>query len=125
MKRVILDTKMLLVPGSLGVNIPAELSRICDFQFKTCVLRANVNELEKLSKGHSKSAVNAKIGYKIALGLDIIEKEGYADDLLVEEAKDKDTIVATQDQNLKRRLKKQGSPHIILRQKRYLELIIP
>ena len=125
MKRIILDTNFLLAPGELGINIPAELGRICDFQFQVCVLKGTVDELKKLSEGHSKESINAKIGYKIAKSLDVIKSDGHVDDALVDEAKKDDSIIATQDQDLKRRLKKQKSPHIIIRGKRTLELIVP
>lgn len=123
MKKVILDTNMLLVPGSLGVDIGMELKRIMTTQYKVCVLQATIDELKKMAEGASKKAQNAKLGLKIAKTLSIIRKKGYTDDLLVEEAKKKNTIIATQDQDLKKRLKTAEKPHIVLRQKRYLMLI--
>ena len=125
MKRIILDTNMLLIPGSLGVDISRELKRIMTTQYNVYVLQATIDELKKMAVGASKKAQNAKLGLTIANTLGVIKKQGYADDILVEEAKKKDTFIATQDQDLKRRLVDIQAPHIVLRQRKILLVIVP
>jgi len=125
MKRIILDTNMLLIPGSLGVDISRELKRIMNVHYKVYVLQSTLDELEKLSVGASKKARNAKLGLTMAKTLGVIKKKGYTDDLLVKEAKKANTFIATQDQDLKRRLVKIKAPHIVLRQKKVLIFIVP
>lgn len=122
--KVILDTNMLMVPGSLGVDILSDLKRIMTKEYKVCVLQATVDELKKLAEGNSKIARNAKLGLSIIkqTKISILRKKGYADDLLVQEAQKPNTIIATQDADLKRRLKALSLPHIVLRQKSHLEL---
>ena len=124
MKKIILDTNFLLIPGANKVDIFSEIERICVFKYQIIVLDRTISELETLTQTPSKAGINAK------LGLDLIKKkkikviktkQGHTDDIIVEIA-DKDTIVATQDKDLKQRLKDRGIPVIILRSMRYLEL---
>ena len=52
-----------------------------------------------------------------------IESDEKDVDSLIQENLDKDTIVATQDIELKKELLKKGASVIILRQKKYLQLV--
>ncbi len=125
MKRIILDTNMLMVPGSLGVDILKEIDRICLSRYELCILKPTLKELEKLAKGKTKTSIQAKLALTLIkhAKMRVIESEGFVDDLLVKEGEEEGTIIATQDQPLKRKLKAQGTPTIILRNKRYLQLL--
>ena len=125
MKRIILDTNMLMVPGALGVDLLGEIERVCLFRYQLAILESTLHELAKLGKGKTKEAAQAKLALTLLkhAKMKIIPGEGFVDDLIVEEGKKKDTIIATQDRPLKRRLKAQGTPTIILRNKRYLQLL--
>ena len=128
MKKIILDTNFLLIPGSLKVDIFAEIDRICLFKYQVCVLDKTINELKKLAEGKSKTAKNAKLGLDLIKQKEvkIIKTENqkltHTDDLILALA-DKNTLVATQDRELKKRLK--SIPLIILRKKKYLDLKLP
>ncbi len=124
-KRVILDTNMLMVSGALNVDIIKEVKRVCDFKYQLYVLESSVEELKKLATGAKKEAFQAKLALQLITHakMKLIKGEGYADDLLVEEARKGNAIVATQDQDLKRALKKLNTPLLVLRQRRFLELI--
>lgn len=116
-KRIILDTNFLLAIGQFNIDIFSELERICDFPYSIYVLDKTVDELNRIASG-KKDKASAK------LVLDIIKdrvkilktKKGYADDLLVDLA-GKDTVIATQDKGLKKRIK---TKIITMRQKKYL-----
>lgn len=121
-KKVLLDTNFLLIPGQLGVDIFNELERLGFSLNKVKILDKTLKELEKIvetQKGKAKqSAMLAKSLIK-AKNVEILPTKGsdYVDELLIE-LKDK-YIIATQDKDLKTKLKN----IIVLRQKKYLQLI--
>jgi len=121
--KIVLDTNFLMIPGQLGLDIFSELERICDFSYKVFIVEETIKELEKIAE---KAKTSDKKAVRIAkeliktkkIGI-IPAKEGYVDDLLVELSKSEDIIVATNDTELKKRLKRA----IILKQKKYLSMI--
>ncbi len=124
-KRIILDTNFLMACGQFNLDIFSEIDRICHFPYSLFILDKTINELENLikkEKGKNKQA--AKLAFllirkkKIPL---LKTKEDGVDNLLYDIA-DKDTIVATLDKELKKRLKGKGILTITMRQKRYLIL---
>ncbi len=135
MKKVLLDTNFLLIPEQFRVDIFSELDRILG-KCELFTLDENVRELEKLLKeGSSSERKSAKIALalvkkknvsainteKTKKFLNSIKKPLDVDSLIVEFAK-KGFIIATQDIELKRRLKNKA-PMIILRKKKYLSMI--
>ncbi|MFT4282823.1 MAG: PIN domain-containing protein [Candidatus Woesearchaeota archaeon] len=126
-KLVVLDTNFLLIPGELGIDIFTEISRIMQEPHTICVLSSTIEELNKLiiKNGKKKEGFNAKLGYimikqkKIKV---INTKNEYADKDILDLAEKKDIIVATQDKELKTRLKKLKKQVILLKQKKYLEI---
>ncbi len=127
MKKIILDTNFLLIPYQFRVDIFSEIKRIADFKYELCVIDKTVDELKKIiekQKGKDRKAA--------ILGLIMLEQKG-AKLIKTKEKKDVDTlilntakkgyIVATQDAELKRKLKKAGISHIVLKGKSHLELI--
>ena len=131
MMKIYLDTNFLLIPIQFKVDIFGEIDRICDFPKEICVLSESLDELKNIvlkQKGKSREA--AKIALQIiakgvkqkSLNITAFSKEEGVDDILVELA-DKDTIIATQDQELKRRIKTKGGKIIILKSKKYLQLM--
>ncbi len=128
MKRIILDTNMLLVPSQWKVDIFSELERICFFPFEVATIGQAIMELNRiLNSGKGKPHREA------ALALAMIKRKNIkqlpsppaldADSSLLALGKEKDTIIATQDQELKRMLKRQGTPVITLRAKKYLIMV--
>lgn len=119
MKRIILDTNFLLAINQFKIDVFSELERICDFPYSVCILDKTIDELNKIiieQKGKDKEA--AKLALEIIKGkVEVLEtKKGYVDDILVGLA-GKDTLIATQDQELKRRVK---TGVIVIKQKKYL-----
>ena len=108
MKKVILDTNFLLIPGQFKVDIISEIGRIMDDEYKLCIIDQTVDELKKIiEEAPPKYRAAAKIGLMV-LKKNKIKKikteKGHVDDLIVAVA-DNRTVVATQDKELKARLK--------------------
>ena len=126
MKRIILDTNFLVIPIQFRVDIFSEISRICSFNYKLCIFEQTISELKNIIE---KQPVKSKKAAQFALKLikikniKIIKSEKKDVDSLILENLGNNTIVATQDIELKRQLLKKGASVIILRQKKYLELI--
>ncbi|MFH1439403.1 MAG: PIN domain-containing protein [Candidatus Woesearchaeota archaeon] len=141
-KKILLDTNFLMIPGNFGVDIFEEINRICNFNYKLYLLDKSINELKKLPDKAKKQRTKTKIAVNIALKLvESLVKDGklniiptktdikltkfrgmYVDDIIKDiTAKDKDNeyIIATTDIELRKHLKRV----VILRQKKYLELI--
>jgi|TARA_B100001971_G_C17972385_1_gene423055 rRNA-processing protein FCF1 len=124
MKKVIIDTNFLLIPIKFRVDIFSEIERICEFKYGLYIIDKTIDELDKIveeQRGKDKEA--AKIAKQLVKAKKVkvikTKKDKYADDLIVEAVK-KGDIVATQDKELKRRLKRKGVNSIGLRQKQYL-----
>lgn len=128
MKRILLDTNFLLIPGTLGVDIFREIERVADFQYQLCIIDRTLEELGKIIDEQSCSH---KAAAKLALKL--IESEGLerlktetiknVDELILKTANSQDFVVATQDKELKAKLRSKRVPLMILRQKKYLKIL--
>ena len=130
---------MLLVPGQHKVDIFTEIERIMDENYEIHILKGVMDELAKLAVGNSADAQAARLGkmllehqqkrdFAAATGtqckaLKIISqsKEKHVDDAIVSIAED-DTLVATNDAELKRRLLDKGIRVIYLRQQKHLTI---
>lgn len=122
MKReVIIDTNGLMVPGQFGIDIFMELKRL---GFDSYVVpRASVRELEKIStQGRGRDRTAAKIALSLLDRCTIVEKEGFADDVIMELATSKEDTVLTSDVELKKRLCSKGVSIVQLREQTHLSL---
>ena len=133
MKKIIIDTNFLVSAIRFKIDLFSGLQRICDFKYIIYVVDGTINELEKLAEtGKPKDTISAKIS------LELIKKKKIkitktpsknkrvknVDFLILNLIKKGNFIVATQDKELKRDIRKKGVPIIVLRQKKYLKLII-
>ena len=128
MKHVLIDTNFLLVPGQFGVDIFSEIDRIMIGPYELCVVDKTLAELRKIvdtASGKDKAAASLALRLVEAKKLHHLktEKNLNTDELIVELAKQPDFVVATQDMALKRILKQNSVPLIVLRQKKYLKLM--
>lgn len=126
MKAIILDTNFLTIPAEFKVDIFSEIDRICNFNYSLFVLDKSLDELEKIvetQKGKEKA--KARLALQLVKNKEIIilktNSDKTVDDLLVELSDDKNNIIATQDRELRKRLK--GKNTIFLRNKKYLEIM--
>ncbi|MAG07857.1 hypothetical protein CMO89_00110 [Candidatus Woesearchaeota archaeon] len=126
MIRIILDTNFLMAVSQFGIDIFAEIERICDFRYKLCIVDKTIDELNKLvesNKGRHGRAAKLALSLLKSKGVERIEtkEEGIVDKLILGIV-NKDFIVATQDRALKSGLKKKSIKLISIRQKKYLRL---
>ena len=126
MKKIILDTNFIIIPYKFNVDIFSEIDRISGFNYELCVIDKTIEELNKLAesgKGGGKRAAKLALALLKSKKVRELKSSGsYADDALLELASPIN-IIATQDIELKRRLKAKGVPFITLRQKKYLILM--
>ncbi|MBW2992972.1 nucleotide-binding protein [Candidatus Woesearchaeota archaeon] len=126
MRRIILDTNILMIPGQFKIDVFSEIRRVCDFSYHVYIVDKSVDELKKLASGKSRHAKAAKLGLSLmrAKGVGVIQtnEQGHTDDLIVSIVQ-KGDIVATQDMHLKRRVRGKGADIITMRQKKRLVLI--
>lgn len=127
MKQIILDTNFLLIPAQFKVDIFSEIERIIDAKYELAVLSTTIAELEKATKqGKGKDKDAARIALQLIDAKKIRKlqtTQTYVDKAILDIAAKDKTIVATQDRELKRKLKKQSIPVIVMRRKSHLELI--
>ncbi len=126
MKRIILDTNFLMLPGTVKLDIFSEIERILPEKHEICIMDKTLAELENIKKtqsGADKRAAQLAFGLIKAKGLKILAspQDRNVDQLILDTAGRED-LVATNDAALKQKLKEKGVPLIILRQKKYLEL---
>ncbi len=121
MKKILVDTNFLLVPFQFKVDIFKEIDRIIDEKYEVFIIDKTIDELEKLIKGgKEKERKAARMALQLIkkFNIKIINTQGDNVDDIIVKLKDKDTIVATMDKELKKRLK---GDVIVLRQKKYLK----
>lgn len=131
-KKIYIDTNFLLIPAQFKVDIFEELKRILYFPYELHVLNESIIELKQIKNKPGKAALQAKLTlalleHKIkqkSLNITAFSKELGVDDILVElaEKNAKDTLFATQDLELKRRIWEKGAKVIVLKNKKYLEI---
>ena len=113
MYTIVLDTNIILDVLKFKVDLFEELKRICNFKYNIKILDKTLKELE--------NKPNGKLALKFIKQKNIklinTTKRLYVDDLLLQ--LDKSYIIATNDKDLKRKLK--NHPIITLRQKKYLK----
>lgn len=128
--KVILDTNFLLIPGELGVDIFSEIERIMQEPYTLYVLDKTIEELETLiaKYGKRKEGFNTKLGYIMIKqkGLKTLPSSTseYADDAIFNLATKNPSkiIVATQDKELRKKLRGAFVRVIELKQKTHLTL---
>ena len=125
MKKIILDTNFILIPFSEKVDIFSEIDRIVEDSYKLFILDKTKEELESIIKNQrGKDRDAARFAKKYIPKLSVIETDSEldVDSLLVALAEEEGTIIATQDKDLKRKIKKLGKKVMVLRQKSHLAI---
>ncbi len=128
--KIVLDTNFLLIPAQFKVDIFSEIRRICDFSYELVVVPETVAELEGIAVSRGSSGKDRKAA---KLALELLKLKAFrvkvlknrklfkrADEAILAIA-DKNSCVATQDAELRRRLREKAVRLIILRQKQYLK----
>lgn len=124
---VILDTNFLFVPLRFGVDIFEELQRLLGGKVRCVVPSPVIEELRRLRRDAKPSAKReTDFALTLAERCEVVEgcvEAGETvDDALIRLATKWGAPVATNDGDLRRRLRAEGVPVIYLRQRAYLEV---
>ena len=127
MIKVIFDSNFLFVPSQFQIDIFEELTNLLNQRFEPILLSLTYRELLKIAeRGSPKMRKQASLALKLAEKCRLIhvEKglEETHDDVIVRVAAEWRCPVATNDRELRKRLRNVGVSVIFLRQKRRLEL---
>ncbi|WGI16991.1 hypothetical protein [Methanonatronarchaeum sp. AMET-Sl] len=119
---VVLDTNILMVPEQFNVDVFREIDRILNCNYSILVPSSVVKELEEIvSSGSGVDKRAAKIGLLLAKKHSVVDTKAVGDDAVIEVAVSKEnTVVATNDKELRERLRKKGIPLIYMRQGSHL-----
>ncbi|TAL51876.1 MAG: hypothetical protein EPN86_05910 [Nanoarchaeota archaeon] len=123
--KIYLDTNFLLIPAQFKVDIFSEIDRIVETPYAFYIFGQTFDELAKLEdKG-------LKLKREIAMTRELLKSKDLNIVRLPSNVKTVDdgllqltgSIVATQDLELRKKLAAKHTKMIVLRQKKYLELI--
>ena len=109
-----------MIPFQFKIDIFSELERICDFKYEIAIIDRTIEELTNINKAESKAALKL-IEIKQIKQIKT-DKNTIVDNLIINIVDKEKHIVATQDKELKQRLKEKNIQIITVRQKKYLNL---
>ncbi len=114
--RVLLDANIILAPTEIQIDLLGEIHRVLPGKVELITLEPVYRELKRRKRG---------IGIKIleALKVKVLPATGPADQAILDFAnKTPGVVVATNDEDLKRKLRERSVPVIFVRGKQKLEL---
>ena len=126
MRKVIFDANFLLLPFQFKIDIFSEIEALIG-RFEPIVLSTTLEELKKLSARKSeKIRRQASSALELAkkcrlMKVDMRPGESY-DDILLRVAKKCEYMVATNDSELRKRLREEGIAVVFLRQRARLQI---
>ena len=121
-KELILDSSFLMVVSrsKLAETLPLE-SMLASY--KLIIPRVVMRELEKMSKGKSSKAKNARLALEITQRYETVESaSGNTDDIIMEISRNRKAAVATLDSELISSLRAMQIPVVTLRKNRLVAL---
>lgn len=124
---VILDSNFLFVPLRFGVDIFEELQRLLGTTVRYIVTTPIIDELKFLRTG-GKPSFRKEVDFALGIthNCEVMEESlspsETVDDSILRVASENGFIVATNDAELRKRLRKVGIPVVFLRQKNHLEI---
>jgi rRNA-processing protein FCF1 len=125
--KVVLDANFFFLSSQFNVDVFEELENLLNRRFEPILLSSTQKELQGLAESSSpKQRKQAQLALRLAEKCRVVDvekglKETY-DDVIVRVAAEWKSPVATNDRELRKRLRKVGVPVIFLRQKRRLEM---
>jgi rRNA-processing protein FCF1 len=125
--KIILDSNFLLVPSQFKLDIFEEIMNILNQNYEPIALSTTIDELRSIAeRGAPKLQKQAEMALKFAEKCDLINvdrKHGETnDDVIIRMAKQMKCLVATNDSELRKRLRNISIPVVYVRQKSRLEL---
>ncbi|MFW9870921.1 MAG: PIN domain-containing protein [Candidatus Thorarchaeota archaeon] len=125
---VIVDTNFLTVPVQFGVDIFAEAERVLERSVEFILLDSIIEEIKsKLQRAKRTEARMFRIAIEFSERCSVVSvnesmKVNPVDDQLLEFTKSVNGVLATNDRELRAKAIAQGTPVLLLRGKKYLEL---
>lgn len=118
---LIVDTNFIVSSIKFGINIDRELSRVVDVGYRVVVPSQVVDELTTISESHGGAdAKAAKVGKEVLKGLaKTVETRGVnADEAILNLVNTHpNSVVCTNDKNLRKKLRGKGVPVVYIRNK--------
>lgn len=124
MKKIILDSNFLIDCLKFKVDFLEEMEKLVEEPFEILILKNVLKELENMSKKKSREGRYAKLSLRLIKekNFKIIESSSENTDNDIISSSDENTIVATNDKELRKALKLLGIKNIYLRAKKYLDI---
>ena len=125
--KVILDANFLFIPSQFQIDIFEELMTLLNQRFDPIILSPTHGELLKIAeRGPPKTRRQASLALKLAEKCQRVNveqsPEEQTDDVIVRVAKEWKCPVATNDAELRKKLRREQIPTIFLRKRAYLAL---
>jgi len=125
--KVILDSNFLLIPSQFKIDIFESMMNLLNQRHEPTILSSTLHELQTIrQKGPPKLRKQAQIALKLAEKCRVVKveksKDETNDDVIIRIAAEWRSPVATNDRELRKKLRNQNIPVIFLRGKSRLEL---
>ncbi len=125
--KVILDSNFLLIPSQFKIDVFESMMNLLSQRHEPTILSTTLHELQTMGqKGPPKLRKQAQIALKLAERCQMVKvekgKDETNDDVIIRIATEWRSPVATNDRELRKRLRDQNLPVIFLRGKSRLEL---
>ncbi len=125
--KIILDSNFLFVPVQFKLDIFEGIMNLFNQNYESIVLSTTIDELRSIvERGAPKLRKQAEMALKLAEKCDLIKVDSKPretnDDVIIRMAKQMKCLVATNDSELKKRLRNISIPVVYVRQKSRLEL---
>ena len=125
--KIIVDTNFLFIPSKFRLDIFEELNNLLTQRVEPVILSPTYRELQRLAKSNSiKIRKQALLGLRLAEKCRVVEVKRMDnesnDDLIFRVATEWKCPVATNDRELRKKLRTIGVPVVFLRQKSRLEV---
>lgn len=119
--KVVMDTNFVMEVVRNKIELERELKRIVEYPYDLYIIRGTREELKKIAEEKKgKERQTAKLALEIIKDVKTLEASGRNVDEKLASVSDKNTIIATQDKELKKKIRERI---IVVRQKKYLKLI--
>ncbi len=127
MQKIILDTNFLLLPSEFKVDIFAQIREVMNDPYKLYIIDKTLEELDSIIKNQrGKHKKAAQFALELIKKHDIssidTSSDHHVDDQILNLIEKEPYIIATQDRELKQRIKEKSGKLLVLRQKKYLQL---
>lgn len=122
MKKIIFDTNFLIDLARFRIDIDEAKALVGPCQFLT--IEPVLKELKRIASKKTRSSRSAKVALKLIdlKKIKIIKTEEKNTDQAILKLANKETVVATNDKNLRKALKKKRVKTIYLRKKKHLAI---